>query len=324
MATRTTTVKLLILLIAASIAYSLESFTCDKITSKADSSMFKTKEGENLYLEAYNRALTLWPLHYEERDLKTSFGKVHVIISGPERGSPLVLLHGMNASSTMWYPNVKALNEKYRTYAIDYIGEPNKSAAEKPIKSKEDILQCYDEVFAKLQLKKFSIVGASRGGWLTVQLALHLKDKVGSIVLLSPAQTFIEVKPKRKIIQNIFFTLFPEKENMKNTLKTLSYNPDKLEKQYVDQYLICLQNMKKETGVLKMQPFSEEELRSLNMPVLLLIGDNDIINNKKSIKRARALLPKVEAEMIGQSGHFISFDQPEVVDTRMLQFLSGK
>lgn len=320
MATRKT-IKLLILLIAASIAYSLESFTCDKTTSKADSSMFKTKEGENLYLEAYDKALSLWPLKYEEHDLKTSFGKVHVIISGPERGNPLVLLHGMNASSTMWYPNIKALSEKYRTYAIDYIAEPNKSVATKGIKNIEDVVKCYDEVFNELHLDKFSIIGASRGGWLTVQLALHMKNRINSIILLSPAQTFSDVKPKKEILKNIFFSFFPERENFKSTLKTLSSNPDKLEKLYVDQYLICLENMKKETGVLKMKPFSKEELRSLDIPVLVLIGDNDIINNKKSIERAKKLIPRAETEMVSQSGHFVSFDQAEIVNARMLQFL---
>jgi pimeloyl-ACP methyl ester carboxylesterase len=315
------TLKLLILLIAAGIAYSLESFTCMTDTAKADSSMFKTKEGENLYLEAYSKALSLWPVKYDEVDLKTSFGKVHVIISGPERGNPLVLLHGMNASSTMWYPNAGDLSKNNRLYAIDFIAEPNKSVPVKSVKSDEDIIQIYDETFEQLNLKKFNIVGASRGGWIAVLLALH-SDKIKSIILLSPARTFAEIKPKKEIWKNLGFYLFPERSRLKNNLKTLSYYPSKLESLFQEQYLICLENMKKEEGILKMDRFSNEELHKLKIPVLLLIGDHDIINDKRSLEQAKSHISDIQAEMIPNSGHFLSFDQAELVDRKITTFLA--
>ena len=63
---------------------------------------------------AYNKALKLWKTPFHEVNIKTSFGNAHVIVSGAKDAEPLVLLHGMNASSTMWYPNVKALSKNYR------------------------------------------------------------------------------------------------------------------------------------------------------------------------------------------------------------------
>ncbi|MDU0356273.1 hypothetical protein RS130_22430 [Paraglaciecola aquimarina] len=71
--------------------------------------------------ELYNRVLTLWDTPYRELRLPTSIGKAHIIVSGPADGKPLFLLHGMNADATMWYPNVKALSNNYRVYAIDDI-----------------------------------------------------------------------------------------------------------------------------------------------------------------------------------------------------------
>jgi len=316
-----TTIKMLILLIAASIAYSLQSFTCIKISIQQDSSMFKTREGEIRYLESYNNALKLWPVKFEEVDIKTGFGKAHVIISGPESGNPLVLLHGMNASSTMWYPNVKDLSKTHRLYAIDFIEEPGKSLMQKKIKSNDDIVSWYTEIFEKLHLKKFSIIGESRGGWLAVQLALH-STEIKKVVLLSPAQTLIMVKPKRKILQNAFFSLFPERTRFRRTLKTLSYNVDHLEKAWTDQYFNCLQDMKKQTDVMKMDVYSDKELESLNIPVLLLIGDHDIFNNERSIERAKKLIPGVDTYIVKKCGHFISFDQPEFVDQKISEFLS--
>lgn len=313
---------MLILLIAVSIAYSLESFTCDPIVRMTDSSMFKTREGEIEYLESYNNALKLWDVKYEELDLKTDYGKAHVIISGSKSGNPLVLLHGMNASSTMWYPNIKDLSAKYRVYAIDFIEEPGKSVLQKSLKTKDDIVKWYSEIFKKLSLKHFSIVGESRGGWLALQLALH-SDNIDKIVLLSPAQSFTEVKPKKNVLKNLYYSFFPERRQLRETLKTMSYDVDHLAKPWVDQYYVCLKNMKIDMDFLKMDVYSDEELKSLHIPVLLLIGDHDIINNEKSIDRAKTLVPEIKTEIITNSGHFLSIDQAQNVDQKIISFLSG-
>ena len=55
-------------------------------------SAFKTPEGEAAYLAAYDAAMKLWPVPYEEMDIPTRFGMTHVVVSGPKDAPPLVLL----------------------------------------------------------------------------------------------------------------------------------------------------------------------------------------------------------------------------------------
>jgi hypothetical protein len=64
-------------------------------------SAFKTPEGEAAYLAAYDAALKLWPVPYDEIDIPTRFGTTHVVVSGPKDAPPLVLLHGYMATSVM-------------------------------------------------------------------------------------------------------------------------------------------------------------------------------------------------------------------------------
>jgi pimeloyl-ACP methyl ester carboxylesterase len=69
---------------------------------------------------------------------------------------------------------------------------------------------------------------------------------------------------------------------------------------------------------------SDEELGALSRPVLLLIGENEVIYDvSKALARARRVIPDLESELVPDCGHDISFSQHEIVDARVLEFLKG-
>lgn len=80
--------------------------------------LFKSPEGMARYLAAYDAVLALWHIPYAALDIQTKFGCTHVIASGPAEAPPLILLHAANTSSTIWFPNIEALSQHYRTYAL--------------------------------------------------------------------------------------------------------------------------------------------------------------------------------------------------------------
>ena len=68
--------------------------------------------------------------------------------------------------------------------------------------------------------------------------------------------------------------------------------------------------------------FSDEEFKNLKMPLLLLVGDKEILYDAQfAIDRARQLIPHIEAESIPNAGHMLSIDQPAVVIERIMRFL---
>lgn len=282
------------------------------------------RDENQTYEQAYNKALALWQIPFVEKSVKTSFGNAHVIVSGPENGEPLILLHGMNASSTMWYPNIKSLSQSHRVYAIDFLLEPGKSLYNGKISETSQIVNWYYEIFDQLNLKKFSLVGASRGGWLAVNIALHSKSRINKIILLSPAQTFVWIKLGFKVINNIEYSVFPKRKRLRNVMETMTYNVDNISQLYINQYYLATKIATINKCFIQMRPFSDAQLKSLNMPILVLIGDQDVINKNKSIEKAKRLFPIVEVEKIKNAGHFLSVDQPEVVNKRMLDFLNPK
>ena len=101
-------------------------------------SAFETPEGETAYLAAYDAAMKLWPVPYEELEIPTRFGITHIVAAGPKETPALVLLHGYMATSTMWSPNIADFSKKHRVYAIDVMGQPSKSIPGEPIRSAAD------------------------------------------------------------------------------------------------------------------------------------------------------------------------------------------
>ncbi|PXY43396.1 alpha/beta fold hydrolase [Flavobacterium hydrophilum] len=289
--------------------------------AKFEDYVFQTKKEEQSYLSSYDKALKLWDISYIEENVKTSFGTAHVIVAGPKNGKDLILLHGMDASSTMWYPNIKALAKNHRIYAIDFLMEPGKSnLTAKPL-SKEDIVTWYNEIFSHYKLKKFDIVAASRGGWIATLLAVQEKNSIDKIVLLSPAQTFKFIDKVGKTSSALMLKLFPSEKKFGKTLKTFSTHPEKISPVYKRQFYLANKYAKSNSSMLKMTPFSNDELKSIKNPVLVLIGDQDVINSEDSLEKAKEFLPNSKTKIIKDAGHFLSIDQTKAVNDVMADFL---
>lgn len=283
--------------------------------------LVKKDPAELSYEQLYDRTLAIWPVPYQEIYCDTRYGKAYVLTAGPEDARPLVLLHGMNASSSMWYPNIEALAQDHRVYAIDYFMEVNKSEKKGEIGGMADIMRWYQEVFNCLELEKFEMVGASRGGWLAVRIALIEKQRIKKLVLLSPAQTFIWIPPGKDLLSNIGYKLDPEKERLDDVLKTLAVHEEKIDQLYIDQYYRATTQAETDKTLSETIPFSEDDLDSLLMPVLVLVGEEDIINNERSLRKAQSRIKHVDTATIQDAGHFLSIDQAEEVNERVLKFL---
>ncbi|WP_433815978.1 alpha/beta fold hydrolase [Flavobacterium johnsoniae] len=295
--------------------------SCASKKAKFEDYVFKTKNEEQKYQTAYNKSLKLWDIPYTEEDVKTSFGTAHVIIAGPKNGKDLVLLHGMDASSTMWYPNIKVLAKNHRIYAIDFIMEPNKShLTAKPLSS-EDILVYYNEIFSYYKLKKFDIIGASRGGWIATLLATQKPNSIDKIVLLSPAQTFKFIDKVGKTTSALMLKLFPSEKKFGKTLSTFSTHPEKISPVYKRQFYLANKYAKSNSSMFKMHPFSDKELLSIQNPVLVLIGDKDVINSEESLERAQKYLVNSKTKIVKDAGHFLTIDQPKITNDAVINFL---
>lgn len=281
----------------------------------------KTQERTD-YFNAYDATLQLWDVPHQQQDVTTSYGIAHVVVAGPINAEPIVLFHGMDASSTMWYPNAKALSQHYRVYAVDFPLEAGKSVAcRNPLDSKQ-IVTFYNEIFDHYKLDKITLIGASRGGWMATNIALLSGKRIKKLILLSPAQTIGGLKRPLKVLSAVKLKLFPNRKRLAHFFDTFSTHPDHIDARYKEQFYLANLHGDSNPQYIDMLRFSQKKLRTLDIPVLILAGDHDIVNSQKELDKAHGLFKKVETVMVKDAGHFLSIDQSAVVNQKILDFLN--
>lgn len=283
------------------------------------SSAFKTPEGKAAFLAAYDAAIKSWPVSYEEVDLPSRFGITHVVVSGPKHAPPLVLLHGYMATLTMWSPNIVDVSKDYRAYAIDVMGQPGKSIPDEPIRNARDYVTWLTETLDALHLDRVVLVGMSYGGWLALNVAVAAPERVQRLVLLSPAASFLRIV-RQFTLRGMLTVLVPTRLTVNSFMRWLGITDTSVrELMYLG---LKHFRMPGETSRVIPTVFSDDQLRALRVPTLLLMGDHEVIYDPaKALARARRLIPDVQGELVPWSNHDMSFSQHRIVDARVLDFL---
>jgi pimeloyl-ACP methyl ester carboxylesterase len=290
--------------------------------NKADCpSVYASPEGQARCMAVYEAALARWPVPYEQFDVPTGFGSTHVIASGPKGGPPLVLLHGQWSSATMWSTVIAELSRDRRAYALDQIDDVGRSVRTRIPAGRADYAAWLADVFDRLGLQSADAIGLSYGGFLALNLALSDPDRVRRLGLLCPGVPSFGTPTLRWAVHGLPMTLLPSRSTAKWLVKGLSvkgYRPENLEAELL---VTAVQHV---SSRVPFRPaFSDAELSGLRMPVLLVIGDREALYDARSaVDRARQLIPHVEAEVIPNAGHMLTSDQPEVVASRLTQFLA--
>jgi pimeloyl-ACP methyl ester carboxylesterase len=289
---------------------------------------FKTPEGEAAYLSAYDAAMKLWPVPYQEIEIPSRFGTSHVTVSGPKNAPPLVLLHGYMATSTMWAPNIADLSREYRVYAIDVMGQPSKSIPNEPIRSAAEYVAWLTATLNALHLDRISLVGMSYGGWLSLNYTVAAPERLQKLVLLSPAASFLPIV-KQFSLRGMLMMFCPTRFLVNSFMRWLGFKDtpgDADARPVLELTYLGLKHFRMPQETLRVLPtvVSDGELRQMHVPTLLLIGDHEVICDPvKALARARRLIPHFQGELVARSSHEMCFSQHRIVDTRILDFLTS-
>jgi pimeloyl-ACP methyl ester carboxylesterase len=281
-------------------------------------SIYKSPEIEAKLMSIYNARLGEWPVPYESIFLGTTYGKVHAVVSGPEDAPPALLMHASGLSAWSWLYNVEELNKHFRTYAVDTIGDAGKSVLNDLDNFPRDgqaLSAFYLEIADKLGLDSVYIVGASQGGFIGTNLALYAPERVKKLVLLGPMGY---AGTERTVVRIVLATLLPFKSIQDSTFRW-AFGDDPGVREACEEWFRLVM-----TGVMPKQArpktFSPEQLQSLRVPVLLVLGERDgLVGNPENAEKLALNILDVQMVVL-DTGHAVGVERPEAVNSLIVDF----
>jgi len=283
--------------------------------------IFKDEKAEREYHGYYDASLQMFELPWTSTYVHTSYGDTHVVTFGDSSKPPLILLHGMTMSSTMWYPNVKQFVEERYVMAIDLSGDFGKSKPSTAIKNKLEAARWLSEVMDGLHIQSADIAGHSMGGFVALNYAISFPQRVSKLLLYAPAGTFYRMNPKF-FIKIYPALLFHTERLIDKAFRWFSAWNQPLQQPVFRNQIIAGYRSAKPSLQVMPSVFSEAELRACKVPTLLLVGDQEVIYPaEKAIANARRHMPNIEAHLIHGANHALTIEHAEVVNDYSIRYL---
>jgi 3-oxoadipate enol-lactonase len=244
-------------------------------------------------------------------------------------GPPVVLLHPFPANHEFWLPVAEVLAARYRVILPDLRGHGESGIGEGPAtmeKHAADIARVMDDA----EVGRAPLIGVSIGGYVLFEFWRRYRGRVAALGLCNtkaPADS-VEARAGRLQAANDVFErgVEPFFESMIPRLlgkTTRETRPDR-----VDDALRMMRKMSPE-DVAQVQrgmaerPDSVETLRTINVPALLVTGDEDILTGVNEGELMRQHISGSQLKVIPKAGHYSPWEQPKEAARLLRQFLDA-
>jgi 2-hydroxymuconate-semialdehyde hydrolase len=247
-------------------------------------------------------------------------------------GPPLLLLHGSGpgvSAWSNWRPVYAALSENFRVIAPDQIGF-NRTQPAGPVEYGRKLwtdhaLALVDE----LGFERFSVVGNSMGGAIALSLAVARPEAIDRIVAMGTMGIGGEIPAGLAEV----WGYDPSPEAMRRLIELFAYDQSIVTDELVQmRYQASAEPVVRDAfAAMFPEPrqsglddlaLSEEELRSIERPVLLAHGYHDVIVPLRSTSLPLMdVLQDAQLHAFGNSGHWVMIEQARAFSAAVLAFL---
>lgn len=232
-------------------------------------------------------------------------GRVHVLHGGS--GAPLLFLHAAGGAG-QWHEFLELLAQRFEVFAPDHPGWGGSDEFAE-VEGMDDLVYHYLDVMERLGLDRPHIVGASFGGWLAAELAVHSPHRIGSLVLLAAAG----LRMPGNMIADLFL-MKPEQlvpALFKDTAKASAVFPAE---PGVDDILAAYRDM---TALARFSwapflnnPKLERRLHRITAPTLVVWPGDDRLVPIAHGHRYAERIPNAEFAVVEDCGHAMYFERP--------------
>jgi pimeloyl-ACP methyl ester carboxylesterase len=246
-------------------------------------------------------------------------------------GEPLILIPGFGTGLWIWYKQVPAFAERFRTIVFDPRGVSRSEQRDEPV----TIRTIADDVAAlldALEIESAHVLGASFGGFVAQEFALAYPEKARSLVLCCTSFGGVRhCPPSVETLQAIASTkgLNTEERVRENLL--IAFSPEFVAEQPEEiARVIKLRaaNFVPEHAYLHqlqaaMAFNTEARVAQISTPTLVLTGDADVIVPSENSRNLAALIPGARRKVVAGGSHTFFIEKSEEFNRVVTDFIEG-
>lgn len=211
-------------------------------------------------------------------------------------GFPLVLIHGGGSTiGTTFGRILPSLAKTHKVIAVEMQAHGHTADIDRPLSFTQDA-DDIAELLKQLHISKADIFGFSNGASTTLEMAIRHPEMVNKIIVASTMYKKDGAYPWLwEMMKHPTFEGMPQQ--LKDAYLQINPDNDALHKMY-------------ERDVARMQSFkdiSEEDIKSIKAPVLIICGDNDVVRPEHAVEMYRnmqhaklAIFPGGHGEYMGE------------------------
>lgn len=231
---------------------------------------------------------------------------------------PVVLIHGAGGTHLYWPPQIRRL-AGCRIFALDLPGH-GKSAGDRGCQSIPEYAQNILDWMESLGLHRAVFVGHSMGSGIALSMGLDHPERVLGLGLLSTGAQ-LQVNP----------LLLEEASNPATCSQAVdlvvkwSFGPQVPENllNLASRSMLGTRQSVFYGDLLACDAFDvRERLAEIRSPTLVVCGDQDKMTPARLNQHVASQIPGARLELVGNAGHMVMLERPEVVASLLADFIS--
>jgi len=242
-------------------------------------------------------------------------------------GPPVVLLHPFPANHEIWLPAVPALSSRYRLIIPDLRGHGDSDGGNGPAtmaKHAADIARICDEE----DIGRAVFAGVSIGGYILFEFWRKYRGRVAALILADTRAQAETAESRANRLRAAADVLERGTESFIEAMiprllgkTTVENRPDLVASARTMMRKMAPQDINLVQQGMADRPDSVPTLQTINVPTLVLVGDEDLVSPVADAELIRQGIPGAQLKVVSRAGHYAVFEQPQEVGTVMRQFL---
>jgi pimeloyl-ACP methyl ester carboxylesterase len=244
-------------------------------------------------------------------------------------GPPVILLHPFPAHYEFWLPAARVLVSRYRLVLPDLRGHGESGVGDGPAtmeKHATDLMRVLDHA----EVGRAAFVGCSIGGYLLFEFWRRNQARVSALVLCNTKAQADTAEAKANRLQAAadvmergtepFFEAMIPRLIGKTTRET---RPDLVASALGMMRRMSPEDVARVQQGMAERPDSVSTLKTINVPTLLVTGDEDILTGPPEAEFMRQNISGSQMKIIPRAGHFSPWEQPEEAGKLLRGFLDS-